>query len=132
MAIFNKYFSPAIASLLLLGIGYFAGRLLGNLVAGTQNTRCLGLLQDNEPSEHRALVHEHGLSYLGFVDDEQKESTDAERHHIWDRCGMLDSGADHGQDRPYDQPIKGDSGSVVHVFHFGDFGNESNSARSAR
>ena len=35
---------PAIASLLLLGIGYFAGRLLGNLVAGTQNTRCLGLL----------------------------------------------------------------------------------------
>ncbi len=35
---------PAIASLLLLGIGYFAGRLLGNLVAETQNTRCLGLL----------------------------------------------------------------------------------------
>ena len=30
---------PAIASLLLLGIGYFAGRLLGNLVAGTQIKR---------------------------------------------------------------------------------------------
>lgn len=35
---------PALASVLMLSIGYLAGRLLGNVVANGQNTKYLGLL----------------------------------------------------------------------------------------
>lgn len=35
---------PIIASALMLGIGYFAARLLGNILAGMENTRYLGYL----------------------------------------------------------------------------------------
>ena len=35
---------PIIASSLMLGIGYFASRLLGNILAGMENTRYLGYL----------------------------------------------------------------------------------------
>lgn len=37
-------FVPIIATVLMLGLGIVAGRILGNLVASSANTRCLGLL----------------------------------------------------------------------------------------
>lgn len=40
----HPFFVPLIGSVLMLGIGYFSGRVLGNLVASSQNTHLLGYL----------------------------------------------------------------------------------------
>ena len=40
----HPFFVPLIGSVLMLGIGYFSGRVLANLVASTQNTKFLGYL----------------------------------------------------------------------------------------
>ncbi len=37
-------FIPLIASTLMIGIGYFSSRVLGNVLASMENTRCLGYL----------------------------------------------------------------------------------------
>ncbi len=38
------FFIPLIASVLMIGIGYFSSRVLGNVLAGMENTRYLGYL----------------------------------------------------------------------------------------
>lgn len=40
----HPFYVPLIGSVLMLGIGYFSGRVLGNLVASSQNTHLLGYL----------------------------------------------------------------------------------------
>lgn len=52
-------FIPIIASTLMLGIGYFSSRVVGNLLANMENTRYLGYL-------HMELVRRNSCPVTGM------------------------------------------------------------------
>lgn len=55
----HPFFVPLIGSVLMLGIGYFSGRVLANLVASTENTKFLGYLHMELDPEKFLKVYEH-------------------------------------------------------------------------
>ena len=67
----HPFYVSMIASILMLGIGYFSGRVLANLVASTRNTKLLGYL-------HMELDPEKFLKAYGDIPGGAKKGTSIE------------------------------------------------------